>query len=110
MHLKSDSFAVESNVHFPTDYNLLWDCARKYLNTINSLLEKYDTAEQWRKIHNWRYEVQNISLIITLEHFSVLMNKHIDLVDRRILKGETIPHEEKMFSVFETYTEWGRLS
>jgi hypothetical protein len=35
-----------------------------------------------------------------------LLNKHIDLVDRRILKGESIPHAEKMMSVFEDYTEW----
>jgi hypothetical protein len=26
-------------------------------------------------------------------------------VHRRIIKGETIPHEEKMFSIFEEYTE-----
>ncbi len=25
---------------------------------------------------------------------------------RRVLRGETIPHEEKVFSVFEPYTEW----
>ena len=37
--------------------------------------------------------------------FSIL-EKHIDLADRRILKGEKIPHEEKLFSIFETYTEW----
>jgi len=35
-----------------------------------------------------------------------LADKHIDLVYRRILKGEKIPHGEKLFSVFETYTEW----
>jgi len=29
-----------------------------------------------------------------------------DLIERRILQGETIPHHEKMFSVFERYTEW----
>ena len=34
------------------------------------------------------------------------MKKHIDLVERRIIKGEQIPHEEKMFSIFEPYTEW----
>jgi hypothetical protein len=27
-------------------------------------------------------------------------------VDRRILKGESIPHDEKMMSIFEPYTEW----
>jgi len=35
-----------------------------------------------------------------------MLSKHIDLVERRIIKGETIPHEEKLFSIFETYTEW----
>ena len=33
LRLKTDSFVVESNVHFPTDYNLLWNC--------QSILEKF---------------------------------------------------------------------
>ena len=41
-----------------------------------------------------------------LEHYMQLLVKHIDLVDRRILKGEIIPHAEKMMSIFEEYTEW----
>jgi len=32
--------------------------------------------------------------------------KHIDLVDTRIIKGQTIGHDEKLFSIFETFTEW----
>ena len=158
LHLKSDSFVVESNVHFPTDYNLLWDCARKCLSTISAFTEKYENVEGWRKLANWRYElkglmrelgkasssggkgkeervryatkryikkavaltkklectlpclpindVSDLSTVLTLEHFIPLMDKHVDLVERRILKGEKIPHEEKLFSVFETYTEW----
>ena len=43
---------------------------------------------------------------IELERFNKLTIKHIDLLEHRVIKGETIPHEEKMFSVFETYTEW----
>jgi hypothetical protein len=35
-----------------------------------------------------------------------MLKKHIGLVEKRILKGENIPHDEKMFSIFETYTEW----
>ncbi len=157
-HLKSDSFVVETNVHFPTDYNLLWDSAHKCLDTVYKFLKKYDNIEGWRKIDNWKYELKglmrelgkasssggqgkqermkkaakkylkkanalikkfeeelpqfphedmvDISLIITLEYFMQLLAKHIDLVDRRILQNETIPHEEKMFSIFETYTEW----
>ncbi len=34
------------------------------------------------------------------------LDKFIDHLDRRILKGEKIPHEEKVFSIFEEYTEW----
>ena len=41
-----------------------------------------------------------------LERFIEFINKHIDLVDRRLIKGEKIPHEEKLFSIFEEYTEW----
>jgi hypothetical protein len=165
LRLKSDSFVVESNVHFPTDYNLLWDCSRKCISTVSRLLNKHRNIEGWRKIGNWKTEMKSLmrnlgqanrsggknkkekvvscaekylskarlllkklnegktkfpitdmgdlALIITLEHFMKLFEKHIDLVDRRILKGETIPHKEKMFSVFETYTEWitkGKMS
>ena len=35
-----------------------------------------------------------------------LLEKHIDLLERRLVKGEKIPHEEKLFSIFEQYTEW----
>ena len=49
---------------------------------------------------------QDLLDILMIEHFQFLMILHIDLIERRILKGETIPHKEKMFSVFETYTEW----
>lgn len=36
----------------------------------------------------------------------MLLIKHIDLLERRVIKGEQIPHSEKMFSIFETYTEF----
>ena len=156
--LKTDSFAVESNVHFPTDYNLLWDSVRKCLDTVSNFLDKYEELDGWRKIENWRYELKglmrelgkasssggknkqervkratkrylkkvgsllkklqgelpsfplsdmhDIALAITLGQFMQLMEKHIDLVNRRLLQGEKIPHQEKMFSIFEIYTEW----
>ncbi|KAA1246310.1 hypothetical protein F0000_08430 [Aquimarina sp. RZ0] len=34
------------------------------------------------------------------------MNKHISLLKRRVLKGEKIPHHEKVFSLFEPHTKW----
>jgi len=157
LRLKTDSFVVESNVHFPTDYNLLWDCARKSLDMVGKIQEKHN-LEGWRKIQNWRRSLKNMMrdlgrasasggkgkqqrieratrvylvkantllqklekskntfpredvadmvIIMELERFMGLLQKHIGLLDRRILKGEEIPHGEKMFSVFEQYTEW----
>ncbi|MGB4960289.1 MAG: ISNCY family transposase, partial [Saprospiraceae bacterium] len=157
--LKTDSYVVESNVHFPTDYNLLWDCGRKCLDLVTHVLKSYPDIPGWRKLKDWRKRIKNSSrqigqisakggpnkgerlkecteiyvktvtelanklidflpLIpldddtlcwqhkIQLEEYIVLTIKHIDLLERRLLKGETIPHEEKMFSIFEQYTEW----
>ena len=35
-----------------------------------------------------------------------MLDKHLDLVARRLLNGETIPSHEKLFSLFEPHTEW----
>jgi hypothetical protein len=158
LRLKTDSFVVESNVHFPTDYNLLGDCNRKSLDMVKYFVEKYPGIEGWRKLRNWYFELKSlmrtvgrisggggknkqeklknatmsyleksrllaVKIILEREHFPQcdisdiaahcaldrymeLLLKHIDLVERRIIKGEVIPHEEKMMSIFETYTEW----
>jgi transposase, IS5 family len=158
LFVKTDSFVVESNVHFPTDYNLLWDASRKVLDIVNWYTSKYPSTEGWRKSHDWFSSLKNLSRaigqasasggkgknekiiqvakqyltkatalstkinntkdsfpmndiadiakIFELEKFIELLNKHIDLVDRRLIKGEKIPHEEKLFSLFEQYTEW----
>jgi transposase, IS5 family len=73
----------------------------KYLHKANAFLSKLE-----KEI--WNLPVLDeidLVTILTIEHFMMLMRKHVDLVYRRIIKGETIPHQEKMFSVFETYTE-----
>jgi hypothetical protein len=158
LSLKTDSFVVESNVHFPTDYNLLWDCARKSLDMLGKLEQKYGPLPGWRKLKYWRrslksqmrvlgqscgsggkkkeervkasagiyvhtsvllrdkikqslphlpvLDVSDLATMILLEYYHSLLEKHIDLVYRRLLKGEKIPQEEKMFSIFEPYTEW----
>jgi hypothetical protein len=158
LRLKTDSFVVESNVHFPTDYNLLWDSCRKSLDQISLLKKKYDNLPHWRKIKSWYASIKTLlrsvghisarggknkdvllkktvkeyltkvnqllsklesdknnlplndlydyNIHLDLESFMKLIEKHVDLVERRLLKGETIPHEEKLFSIFEQYTEW----
>jgi len=41
-----------------------------------------------------------------LAYFHAMLAKHLDLVERRLLKAETIPPHEKVFSLFEPHTEW----
>jgi transposase, IS5 family len=41
-----------------------------------------------------------------LAHFHTMLDKHLDLVQRRLLNEETIPAHEKVFSLFEPHTEW----
>lgn len=41
-----------------------------------------------------------------LAYFHAMLDKHLDLVERRLLKEETIPSHEKVFSLFEPHTEW----
>lgn len=60
LRLKTDSFVVESNVHFPTDYNLLWDSVRKCIDTVCTFLDKYKNLKGWWKIKNWKAELKGL--------------------------------------------------
>jgi len=41
-----------------------------------------------------------------LDEFMEHARRQIDQVDRRVLQGQSIPHEEKVFSLFQPHTEW----
>jgi hypothetical protein len=158
--VKIDSYALESNVHFPTDVNLLWDAARKCLDIIGQLTSG-EPQSGWRKHKAWSRRIcrdyQAVSRVMSrggrnrevlleestlrylrstrelsfkieetraeliriasettigklkyneLLHYERLLDKHISLVRRRIIFKEEIPHEEKLFSLFEPYTRW----
>lgn len=148
---------VKTNVHFPTDYNLLWDAARKCIE-IGCSLAKTQDLKGWRKALDWkkrvkiefrklqktkkaggknkeyrlRYATENYLDIakilqkkvlefqaaftpktlaqefafVELKYYIEMLIKHIDLVERRLIKGEKIPHSEKVFSLFEPHTKW----
>jgi transposase, IS5 family len=159
--IKSDTYVLETNVHFPTDYNLLLDSARKCLDIMIKCKNRYDFAG-WRKAKLWQSEIKSMSRSLgkacsgkgknkkqhiekaateyltharkvvqkieesvfenidainsnkkleklieeDLVYYLSMLIKHIDLVERRLIKGETIPTEEKIYSVFELHTEW----
>jgi hypothetical protein len=158
LRLKTDSYALETNVHFPTDLNLLWDSLRKCLDMIEKL-QAITALKGWRKIRNIRKmlkslfratsqkvfkgkdelqkknyvkqylhqarmlgvrleelikhppakidcEEQIVAIIEMLRKYKGFVSKFTDQIDRRLLKGEVIPAEEKIFSIFEDHTEW----
>ncbi len=159
LELKTDSYVVETTIHFPTDLRLLWDSLYKCLDVI-LLLSKLVPLMGWGKIKVWHkkakksyrkasiihqkkgrdYKVRlsdstraylriareiSVRIVRTLgdleEHgggikvellkmslkmYHDYLLKFIDQVERRILKGEQIPHSEKIFSIFEPHTEW----
>jgi hypothetical protein len=159
LDIKVDSYVLETNVHFPTDLNLLWDAGRKCIALANQILQGV-LISGWRKYRNWRNRLKsayhkaarqamnagknttrglhavvdylslardlsqkikqtkalletnaetnphNTKKLNELLYFEQQLDKHIDLVQRRLIHRETIPHEEKIFSLFEPFTEW----
>jgi transposase, IS5 family len=158
LKLKSDSYSLETNIHFPTDLSLLWDSVRKCLDMIGKL-QKITSLKGWRKIKNLRKMLKSLFratsqrvfrgkdehqkkqyvkrylqqarmlearaaemiehppivtgsekkillIIMELEKYRKYVTKFTDQIERRLLKGEVIPAEEKIFSIFEEHTEW----
>ena len=159
LHAKSDTYVLETNVHFPTDLNLLWDACRKCLDLLPRLTRPH-ALSGWRKAALWQTKLKTLlricgtihhgggakkherlnkavkaylqkayaleqkvfaslgelraqplsiveqSMLVEIEYFHEKLIKHLDLIERRVLKGERIPHAEKDFSLFEPHTEW----
>lgn len=163
LHGRCDSFVVETNVHFPTDINLLLDAMRKVITLTSELCEDRNMSN-WRqskynlrhikrlmrsaqnaKRHNSKdvekrkqceskikaahqeYIAASNQYIIKSEETLKLLDcpsfkeifkieeirrfidhgkRQIDQIQRRVLFGEAIPHDEKVFSLFKPYTEW----
>jgi IS5 family transposase len=160
---RCDSFVLKTNVHFPTDINLLYDAIRYLIHdcvkwnkqspipgwqqheynlrkfkelyrkiqklrhsTAKDELKKQAKEDEIRQAHQAYIDLAQVYLTrINLSH-ALLKNDHkipdallakaqtfvghierqIDQIRRRAIQGETIPHAEKVFSLFEPHTEW----
>ena len=148
LRCRCDSFVVETNVHYPTDLNLLWDAMRCLIRETGKAARKFEVggwrqSEQLsRKVHKLFNRVRGRrkrqekdvraylgycgplvdraeetipelrekgalqGKIEEIECFIRHARRQIDQVYRRLLRGETIPQEEKVFSIFEEHTRW----
>jgi hypothetical protein len=158
-----DTTVTETNVHYPTDINLLLDAMRRIIVLIMALCDSLG-VKGWRKgIDNLKkvkkafrraqqikrssskdekkkakreqliiyahliylefagtiiekaretiYSIRSDSIVVQLRIQEILKyiahaERQIDQIRRRVIEGETIPHEEKVFSIFEEHTEW----
>ena len=162
LHVRADSFVVETDVHYPTDLNLLWDALRKLIEILAGLCAELgiagwrQSAYQLRQLKTLYRQVQRLKhstsqdpdkraakqedvraahrayleaaeallarvretrvhLIVSavpapfLEEIDLYLGdaeRQIDQIRRRVLLGQTIPHAEKLFSLFQRHTEW----
>ena len=160
---RCDSYVVETDVHYPTDINLLWDAIRKVIVLVARLCVAVGVSE-WRqsgyamrKVKKLYRRAQRLKRskskderkkeqkegqirdahreyvdgvegyveraketmgwlvgeglvkaadICEIENYIMHAERQIDQIRRRVIGGETIGHEEKVFSIFEPHTEW----
>ena len=58
LEIKVDTCVLETDVHFPTDLNLLWDAGRKCVDWVAGLLASGHTLPGWRKFKSWRRQLK----------------------------------------------------
>ncbi len=80
------------------------DAHEEFIKYALFLLDRADELTFALKILSYTTEVD--TKYRQLEGFINDMSLLIDQIDRRVLKGETIPTNEKLYSIFERYTEW----
>lgn len=161
---RCDSFVVETNVHYPTDINLLLDALRKTI-TLTADYAQMTGLDGWRQsgynarqvkkahrkaqlmkrsssrdaikkakrqaeivqahreylelgrqfIHKSQKtlarEVVNMGLTtmakaLEIQAYIKHAERQMDQIERRVVQGESIPHDEKVFSIFQPHTEW----
>ena len=161
LQTRCDSFVVETDVHYPTDINLLWDAMRKVIELTGKLCENENLSgwrqyrfnqrqlkKHYRKAQKIKHSTSKdeakraarceeldqiyraylseaerliekskatlkrlnnpdrLTQVEQIIHYIQHAERQIDQIDRRVLKGEVIPHSEKVFSIFEEHTEW----
>lgn len=73
-----------------------------YLNVAQSVIDKAKATLDDILAHDIIIDLQIKNIIKFIEHAEY----QISLIRRRVVNGETIPHHEKVFSIFQEHTEW----
>lgn len=144
--VSQDSTVVKTNIHYPTNNSLVWDCVKTSTRLLEQLKEEIDSLDfidytksakkTFYKINITRGETKRIPLfqkqlilftkainqtsnaikkkstsIIAetiqeeLSKLLVLMKQVYDVTWRKEIKGEKVPNDDKIFSIYERHTD-----
>jgi IS5 family transposase len=78
---------------------------RELLEVAEMLLTRADTLRETVRKYGTFSSPETLALDKELETFVQRTRQACELARRRVLKGETIPNHEKLFSIFETHTQ-----
>ncbi len=141
LQARCDSFTVETDVHYPTDVNLLWDALRCLIRVLALACEQCGLGG-WRQSAHLTWKVRGLfnrvrsskrrknqpqrvqdyvrqarriaeraqesleelagagadaGILSEIKYFLDHAERQIEQVERRLLRGETIPQEAKVF-------------
>ncbi len=82
---------------------LIRQAHKEYTDVVESLVFKAEDTLSSLSKPTKEVEEEGIQEI---KGYILHAKRQIDQIRRRVLDGETIPHDEKVFSVFEEHTEW----
>lgn len=143
--VRVDTSTVDSNIHYPTNSALVWDCVKEAHRLLSKLAENEDikvrnytkgAKSNHFKITNTKgdkrtvlfkqqltlfaksinqvdkfikkkdyHTVESIGLLAALEELLPLMRQVYQMTERKEIKGEQVPNDEKLFSIYEKHTD-----
>ena len=157
--VRSDSFVMETDIHYPTESSLLSDGLRRIVSLCVVLAREYN-VDGWRQHGHLLKRTKNLNRAInriaakkgprykarmkplyrellqksalvtqrarelcvavgqpepnntdmfgpnTLQALIVRTERVTDTATRRVLKGETVPNSDKLFSICESHSHW----
>jgi hypothetical protein len=81
---------------------LMIDAHRRYADLVEAQVRRAKNSIAILK----EMGIDSVAHILTIETYIAHAERQIDQIRRRVIDGQTIPHHEKVFSIFEEYTEW----
>ena len=146
--IRQDSTVVKSNIHYPTNNSLVWDCIHESHRLLSHLKEEVGTlsfidftksakttyfkinvnksndkqVELFKKqlitftkainqvsnIVKKKFDILSLKvfiLVTELEELLPLMEKVYSMTNRKQILGESVPNDQKLFSIYELHAD-----